>query len=139
MPKKKLLFFCFLIIALSGFAQTPDSIYLPSIKTPQLYVKGNQLAYPVMRLNGNDQLELSFDDLDNDVKNYSYTYQLCNADWTPAVLSQFDFIKGFSQANINNYRLSSYALTRYTHYVAIIPDPNCIPVHSGNFVLKVFL
>lgn len=96
------------------------------------------MAYPIMRLNGNDQLELSFDDLDNDVKNYSYTYELCNADWTPAEMSQFEYIKGFSQANITNYRLSSYALTHYTHYVAVVPDANCIPSRSGNYILKVF-
>jgi hypothetical protein len=139
MYKKQLLFFCLLIITLSGFAQTPDSIYLPSIRTPQLYLKGNQLAYPIITLNGNQQLELSFDDLDADIKNYSYTYQLCNADWTPAPLNQFDYIKGFSQANIPTSRLSSYALTRYTHYVAIVPDANCIPSRSGNYILKVYL
>jgi hypothetical protein len=127
------------VTGLAAFSQTPDSIFLPSIKTPQLYLKGSQLAYPVMRLNTADQLELSFDDLDADVKNYGYTYQLCNADWTPATLSQFDFIKGFSQANIPNYRLSSDALIRYTHYVTIIPDPNCVPIRSGNYILKVYL
>src|ERR1700748_2874833 len=110
MFKRKCLTWLLLVVCTGCFAQTPDSIYMPSIRTPQLYVKGNQLAYPLMHLNGNDQLELSFDDMDYDVKNYSYTYQLCNADWTPASLSQFDYIKGFSQANITNYKLSSYAL-----------------------------
>lgn len=139
MPKKQLLFFCFSVLSLQNFAQTPDSIYLPSIRTPQLYIKGNQLSYPLMRLNSSDQLELSFDDLDADVKNYSYTYQLCNADWTPVLLNQFDYIKGFSQANISNFRLSSYALTHYTHYVIVVPDANCVPSRSGNYILKVYL
>ena len=26
----------------------------------------------------------------------------------------------------------------YTHYHAVIPDPNCVPIHSGNYLLKVF-
>ncbi len=104
-----------------------------------MYLPGNQLGYPVLRLNSPDQLILEFDDLDADAKNYSYTYQLCNADWTPAVISEFNYIKGFSQARIGDYHYSSVALTRYTHYVATIPDANCIPIHSGNYLLKVFL
>src|SRR3984957_18834692 len=139
MLKNRLLLFSLAIGCLNCFAQSPDSVYMPSIKTPQLYIKENQLLYPIMRLNSNEQLELSFDDLDNDIKNYSYTYMLCNADWSPAILSQFDYIKGFSKANITKYRLSSDALTRYTHYVALVPDPNCIPTKSGNYILKVFL
>jgi len=124
---------------LSGKGQTPDSIWSSSIATPQLFMACNQTGYPVIRLNSADQLELHFDDLDANVKNYFYTYQLCNSDWTPAQVSEFDFIKGFSQVRIGNYQFSSVALTRYTHYQALVPDPNCIPIHSGNFLLKVFL
>jgi hypothetical protein len=124
---------------LGGRAQTPDAVFVPNIGTPQLYMPGNQLAYPVLRLNSADQLQLEFDDLDADVKNYSYTYQLCNADWTPAMVSEFDYIKGFSQVRIGDYRYSSIALTRYTHFHATIPDANCIPKRSGNYLLKVFV
>lgn len=127
------------IACLPADAQTPDAIYSDNIKTPQLYPKGNQLAYPVLPLNSSDKLELHFDDLDGDVKNYSYTFQLCNADWTPALVSEFDYIKGFSQVRIDNYQYSSVSLTQYTHYQAVIPDPNCIPIRSGNYLLKVFL
>jgi Domain of unknown function (DUF5103) len=120
-------------------AQTPDSVYASAIRTPQLFMAGNQLAYPIIRLNSTDQIELHFDDLDGDVKNYFYTIQLCNEDWTPAIVSEFDYIKGFAQIRIENYQLSSIALTRYTHYQAMLPDANCIPIHSGNYLLKVFL
>ncbi len=105
----------------------------------QLFPAGNQLGYPILRLGSSEQLELHFDDLDPTVRNYSYTFQLCNADWTPAVLSQFDFIKGFSQVRITTYRPSSVALTRYIHYQARVPDKNCVPTRSGNYILKVFI
>jgi len=137
--KHLLLFFFAGLIVVAVKAQSPDSIYVSNIRTPQLYQAGNQLGYPVLQLNGNDQLELHFDDLDADVKNYYYTYQLCNADWSPAVVSIFDYIKGFAQVRIANYQYSSVALTRYTHYQALLPDQNCLPVHSGNYLLKVFL
>ncbi|HEV2355287.1 MAG TPA: type IX secretion system plug protein domain-containing protein, partial [Puia sp.] len=48
-----------------------DMVVSPAIGTPQLYPAGNQLGYPIIRLNSTDQLELSFDDLDADVKAYS--------------------------------------------------------------------
>jgi hypothetical protein len=134
-------YFLFLIIFISahGYSQIPEQVYSPSIKSIQLYQYGNQLGYPIVKLNSGEQLELHFDDMDANVKNYSYTYQLCNADWTPAILSHFDFIKGFSQVRINTYRISSIAFTRYTHYQAVLPDRNCVPSRSGNYILKVFL
>ena len=51
-------------------AQTPDFVYSASIGSPQLYMAGNQQQYPVLRLNSSDKMELHFDDLDGDVKNY---------------------------------------------------------------------
>jgi hypothetical protein len=133
------LFVIGLVLSLQSMAQWTDAIYAPNIKTVQLYPSGNQLGYPVLTLNSSDRLELHFDDLDANVKNYSYTYQLCNADWTPAMLSSFDFIKGFTTQRINTYRISSVAFTRYTHYSAVVPDNNCAPSRSGNYILKVFM
>jgi hypothetical protein len=126
-------------VFLFSAAQNPDAVYTANIGTPQLYLSGNQLGFPILRLNSPDQLELQFDDLDGDLKNYYYAFQLCNADWTAAQVSEFDYIKGFSQVRIGDYRYSSVALTRYTHFRALVPDPNCIPIHSGNYILKVFL
>ena len=121
------------------YAQAPDSIYVNSIRTAKLYTVGNQLSLPVINLASGDQVELHFDDMDADVKYYYYTYQLCNSDWTPVNLSQFDYLKGFTQMRITNYRFSSIAYTRYTHYQVIIPDRSSYPTKSGNYILKVYL
>src|SRR5687767_8543885 len=137
--EKFILFISSLIIPVFSIAQIPEAVYSPRIKTVQLYPQGNQLALPVIGLNSTNRLELHFDDLDGNVKNYSYTFQLCNSDWTPVMLSSFDFIKGFSQQRINTYRISSVAFTRYTHYQALVPENNCAPSRSGNYILKVFL
>jgi hypothetical protein len=112
---------------------------MPNIAAVKLYQQGNQLGYPVISLNTSELLELHFDDLDAKVKNYSYTYQLCNADWTPAVLSTFDYLKGFSQTRITQYRVSSISFTKYIHYQALLPDRNALPTKSGNYLLKVFV
>ncbi|MEI9911453.1 MAG: type IX secretion system plug protein domain-containing protein [Bacteroidota bacterium] len=56
------------------------------------------------------------------VRNCYYTYQLCNADWSvPSSLQPFDYIRGFQSTRITNYRNSSIAISRYTHYQATIP------------------
>ncbi len=136
---KSFLPFCFIFVSLTGWAQTPDSVYDSRIKTPQLYAYGDQLSYPVIRLNSNDKLQLQFDDIDANSKNYYYTYVLCNADWTPAAISQLDYTRGFPQLLISAYRYSSIALIKYTHYQAIIPDVNSSPTLAGNYLLKVFL
>jgi len=128
-----------LLLAFPAFSQIPDAVYSERIKSVQLFQVGNQATYPIIKLGNVEGLELHFDDLDANVKNYSYTFQLCNADWTPAILSHFDFIKGFSQVRIANYRMSSIAFTRYTHYQATLPDRNCVPSRSGNYILKVFI
>jgi hypothetical protein len=120
-------------------AQVADSIYKRNIKSVKFYNYGNQLSLPIINLNSNDQAELHFDDLDFNVKYYYYTFQLCNKDWSPVNFSQFDYLKGFTQMRINNYRFSSIAYTRYIHYQALLPESNCMPTKSGNYLLKIFL
>src|SRR5436853_371979 len=102
-------------------AQIPDHIYQGNIHSVKLYKSGDIYSYPILGMTGGELMELHFDDLDADVKNYYFTYQLCNADWTPSQLQAFDYIRGFQTTRITNYRYSSIAFTKYTHYQATIP------------------
>lgn len=136
--KKLLLLYC-VLMAVLGSAQIPDHIYQPNIHSIKLYKYGDIYSYPVMGLNSSDQIELHFDDLDGDVKNYYYGFQLCNADWTPANVQLFDYVRGFRSNRISNYRVSSVVQTRYTHYQAVLPERNSMPIKAGNYLLKVFL
>lgn len=120
-------------------AQLPDHIYRANIRTIKLYKAGDVYSYPVITLNSNDQLELHFDDMDGDVKYYYYSFQLCNADWKPANVQPFDYTRGFLSNRIGTYRSSSIVGTRYTHYMANIPERNSAPTKGGNYLLKVFL
>jgi hypothetical protein len=128
-----------LLTVLIAHSQLPDHIYQPNIHSVKLYKNGDIYSYPVLTLNGGEVMQLHFDDLDADVKNCYYTYQLCNADWTPSTLQAFDYIRGFQTTRITTYRYSSIAFTKYTHYEATIPDRSCVPTKSGNYLLKVFL
>jgi len=136
----KQLFLSFLLlISFAANSQLGDHIYKTNIRSVKLHKANDPYSYPVIRLNSVDDLDLYFDDLDADIKNYYYTFQLCNADWTPTDLKPFDYIKGFQTNRVTTYRNSSIAFTKYTNYYARVPDKNCSPTRSGNYLLKVFL
>lgn len=123
----------------TSYAVTPDSIYMKNIHTVRLFQPASQVSFPSINLNGNDRLELHFDDLEGGVKNYYYTFELCNYDWTPSQVMPMEYTKGFTQTRIIDYRFSSVALTRYTHYQVVFPQANSYPTKSGNYILRVYL
>lgn len=136
---KKILLYCLLLQAFTSMAQIPDHIYKSNIRSVKLYKFADMYSYPVITLNSGDQLELHFDDMDNDFKYYYYSFQLCNADWSPANLQVYDYTRGFQTNRITTYRNSSVVQTRYTHYQAVFPERNSGPTKAGNYLLKVFL
>lgn len=137
--KKYLLLILFFIITLTAYSQAGDMVYKDNVKCVRFHMYGDQETMPIYNLNSSDQLELNFDDLDGNVKSYYYTYQLCDYDWKPVDISPFMYIKGFTQQRISTNRYSSIALTKYTHYQAMLPDRNTTLTMSGNYLLKVFL
>jgi hypothetical protein len=122
-----------------GNSQLPDHIYKPNIHSAKLFKWGDLYAYPILMLGSAEQLELHFDDLDGDLKNYYYSFQLCNADWTPANLPTLDYTRGFQSVRITTYRNSSISFTRYTHYYAGVTDRSFTSDRIGNYLLKVFI
>ena len=141
MKKLHYILFCFVFISSVQivFAQNSEQVFNEKIKTIKLFQQNNQESIPLINLNSSDLLELHFDDFDDNIKNYFYTYQLCNADWSEANMNPFDYIKGFTQNRIIQVRPSSNTLNKYVHYQATLPERNCIPTKSGNYLLKVFL
>ncbi len=137
---KKIVFTIFILqVFLFSNAQVADSVYKTNIKTVRFNMYGDQYSLPIYNINSTDQLELHFDDMDANYKSYYYTFVLCDYDWKPSNINPFDYIKGFTQQRITNYRYSSIALTRYTHYTAMLPERNTTITKSGNYLLKVYL
>src|SRR4051812_19087756 len=99
----KSLFFSFLLfITLAPAAQPVEEYVAKNIKTIKFHMYGNPLAAPVWMLNSSDRLELHFDDMDGNVKNYSYSFELRNADWSPTMIGVFDYVQGFTQVRLTN-------------------------------------
>jgi len=121
----------------------PPSIYKngslnTQIKTLLCHKKEDELSLPILNLNTDNQLLVSFDDLDADIKDYYYTIIHCNSDWTASDLMQSEYISGFTDEPITDYEFSFNTIQKYTHYTFNFPDDELKPILSGNYVFKIF-
>lgn len=92
----------------------------------------------VMLLDAGDAITVDFDVLaeDRDYLRYSLTH--CNADWRPSQLSWAEYLDGFNEGTIDNYRFSNATTVHYVHYSLSIPNDVVRPTVSGNYVLTVY-
>ena len=68
-----------------------NAVYSEDIKSVQLYRDGNELSNPVIELGSEVKLILKFDDLTEDVKQYSYTIIHCDANWNESFIMQNEY------------------------------------------------
>jgi hypothetical protein len=108
------------------------------IKTLLCHKKEDELSLPILNLNTDNQLLVSFDDLDADIKNYYYTIVHCNSDWTASDLMESEYISGFTNEPITDHEFSFNTIQKYTHYTFNFPDDNLKPILSGNYIFKIF-
>lgn len=115
-----------------------DQVYVPNIKTVQLYVDPILLSDPIIPLNGSSRLHLAFDDLNGGNVNYYYTIIHCNFDWTQSDLNEFDYISGFREQDIIEFEYSFATLQSYTHYEVMFPNEHINLTKTGNYIVKVY-
>ncbi len=123
----------------TNFFRYDDYIYDDSIKTVLLFNPASELSYPILSLTGNDKLKLSFDDLRrSNLSNFYYTIIHCDRSWEPSDLSQNEYIDGFFEDEIFEYKYSTNTDIAYTHYDIEFPNENLQISKSGNYILKVY-
>ena len=121
------------------FIRNEDYVYDTNIHTILLYKTGWFLSQPVIKLNSEETLDFSFDDFDVDVKKYKYTFQQCDAGWQPSLLQQVQYIDGFMDDYIDEYKSSFNTIQKYVHYSMTFPKQTMKITKSGNYILKVYL
>lgn len=112
--------------------------HLESIHTVLLHPQENELLEPIIHLNSQEKLILSFDDLDQSPKNLFYTLIHCNSKWQPSDLFKTEYLQGFDKEYIDSPQSSYNTIQYYSHYRTTIPSQNMKPIYSGNYVIHVF-
>ena len=109
-----------------------------NLNTIRLHKANDELSLPIINLNSNEKLELSFDDLRNDLSTFYVTIDHYDSDWKKSNLLKSEFVDGFIKDEIIDYEFSFNTLKNYIHYKYIFPSENLKPLISGNYKLKVF-
>jgi hypothetical protein len=126
-------------MAASAVQKNQDSTPDQNIVTVLFHPVGYPLKEPLLNLNSQQQLQLSFDDLSNQYTNYHYTIIHCTSDWKTSQLSPMDYISGYMEGNISQYQFSFNTRTPYVHYTLLFPSDAMRPKLSGNYLLEVYL
>ncbi|MEI6122933.1 MAG: DUF5103 domain-containing protein [Bacteroidota bacterium] len=122
-----------------NYLRAEDWVYKPNIKTVLFYRDGFVLTSPIINRNEDIKLILKFDDLDGDFKRMRYTFIHCDANWKPSDLQPNEYLTGFYEDDITDYKFSNNTLQHYTHYTLTLPTDRMIPTLSGNYLLKVYM
>ena len=147
MNRKTVILFTFLNVVLTLISWASEktdqyfyqnAVYHDEIKSVQLYRDGNELSNPVYELGSDAHLVFKFDDLSEDVKNYSYTLIHCDANWNESYIQQSEYIDGFANNPVSDYAMSFNTTVKFVNYQVQIPNENCKPKYSGNYALVVF-
>lgn len=133
----------FLFIVLFGNSQEnkyyyENAVYKEYIKSVQMYRDGFELSYPVLMMGEDARLLFKFDDLSDEGKNYFYTVIHCDANWNESYINQAEYIRGFTENPILDYKLSFNTTFNYTNYQVLLPNDNMKFNYSGNYVLVVY-
>ena len=113
--------------------ETNDASFIKSVVFKS---KNDEFQLPIVALG--EVFELSFDDLNADERNYYYRIKYFNHDWTPTSLFQSEFMRGFDNIRIENYRTSFNTLQPYTNYKLKLPNEETKFLLSGNYILEVY-
>ena len=130
--KKTILFSCLFAITQLIFSQTTEPNHIKSIQLKPLQQNNFSIIVPM-----GTTMELSFDDLEGDQKDYYYKIELMNHDWTPTNLISNQYIQGFQSQIIFNVENSFNTFQNYTHYSVRFPNQNTRIIKSGNYLVSI--
>ena len=130
----------FFLVPIYGMGQPGRTTKMATnLRTLRMTVDGDASRFPVLKLNSNEKLEVSFDDLTHEYQRYTYKIEHCDVEGNPTTeLFESDYVRTTDdQVVITNYEPSENTTVQYTHYAFSIPNTNMRPLISGNYRLTV--
>lgn len=138
--KKAIFFLSLVFICNLNICAQRNEILDKNIASLQVVANNDWLSLPIITLNSNDFVNISFDDLTHEYHRYCYKIEHCEADWqTSSALFESDCIDGFASGNtIDDVQESTNTVQLYTHYNISFPNNKCRPKISGNYRLTIY-
>ncbi len=116
-----------------------NQILKQSIKTVLIYKEGWQLSFPIIHLTNEDEkITLCFDELGNQISDYSWKIKYCELDWTESELDAIDYIDGFAEGSVSDYTLSRNTKVNYINYKLSFPNNDLKFLKAGNYVVIIY-
>lgn len=115
-----------------------NQVFSETIHTVRLFREGFPLSNPIIDLNSDQKLVLSFDDLVNDRADYYYTIFHCDRDWAPSSIAQSEYMKSFHDFPLSDFAYSVNTKIDYINYRLVLPNEDVDFTFSGNYALVVF-
>lgn len=150
---KRILVILLLTVSLVGYAQHRTQVLDRDIRTLRMRYMVEALEpsgtvnrpYLVLPESGvidgseaENTLEISFDEMSHDVHQYSYRVVHCNMDWTESDINSYEYVEGFTTADVIDYEHSVNTQQAYTHYYFGFPNEDMQLTKSGNYVLQIY-
>lgn len=138
--KKAIFFLSLVFICNLNICAQRNEILDKNIASLQVVANNDWLSLPIITLNSNDFVNISFDDLTHEYHRYCYKIEHCEADWqTSSALFESDYIDGFVSGNtIDDVQESTNTVQLYTHYNISFPNNKCRPKISGNYRVTIY-
>ena len=99
-----------------------DHVYLDHIRAVKFHHTRLITSQPIIDLNSNGQLLLTFDDILGGDREYIYRIMHCDKDWNPSDLTEMDYLTGFNDEEIRDFQYSRGTKIDYTNYQLAIPN-----------------
>ena len=101
-----------------------DYEYDECIKTTILQNNQNYLLDPIIKLNSEETLKLSFDDLTNNLEYYLYTFIHCNSNWEESEIIYAEYLPGgFFLLSSKNFENSNNILSTLLDATSMVDNP----------------
>ncbi len=141
MKKLKIIFLSLIFSISNIYSQTYENkIYDSEISTVLIYKFGSELSLPIINLNADEKIILSFDNLNpkQQTRKYQYTIIHCNSQWQASDLMFSEYIEGFEENDIEQYKSSFSTFCKYVNYQLTLPNQYIKFLISGNYIIKIY-